>query len=116
MRKHVLLVSLASCALALAACSERHDQGTDLARAERVTPMDQPNAAADVDVTRAIRDAITSDDSMSIEARNVTVVSQSGVVTLRGPVQDDEEKAAILAIAMRTPGVSRVDDQLTVAQ
>lgn len=120
MRKHVLL-SLGACVLALAACSDRRAQDT-LARAERdagtqgVTPMNQSTADADVAVTRAIRDAITSDRTMSLDAQNVKVITQGGVVTLRGPVADDQEKAAIVALATGTPGVSRVDDQLEIAR
>jgi len=81
-----------------------------------VTPMDQSNEARDLEVTREIREAITADDSLSTDAQNVKVVTQAGVVVLRGPVESDQEKAAIVAIATRTAGVSRVDDQLEVAR
>ena len=84
--------------------------------ASAVTPMDQSNEERDLEVTREIREAITADDSLSTDAQNVKVVTQAGVVVLRGPVESDQEKAAILAIAMRTAGVSRVDDQLEVAR
>lgn len=81
-----------------------------------VTPMDQSNEERDLEVTREIREAITADDSLSTDAQNVKVVTQAGVVVLRGPVESDQEKAAIVAIATRTAGVSRVDDQLEVAR
>ena len=57
-----------------------------------------------------------SNDSLSFDARNVKVVTEGGVVTLRGPVRSDDEKAAIVEIATRTAGVTRVDDQLEVAR
>jgi osmotically-inducible protein OsmY len=84
--------------------------------ANAVTPMDQSNEERDLEVTREIREAITADDSLSTDAQNVKVVTEAGVVVLRGPVESDQEKAAIVAIAMRTAGVSRVDDQLEVAR
>jgi hypothetical protein len=79
------------------------------------TPMDQSNREADVTVTRDIRSAITSDDSMSTDAQNVKIITENGVVTLRGPVEDESERSQIGAIAARTPGVTRVDNQLEIA-
>lgn len=81
-----------------------------------VTPMDQSNSDRDLEVTRQIRQGITSDDSLSTEAHNVKIITDGGVVVLRGPVQSAQEKSAIVAIATRTPGVTRVDDQLEVAR
>jgi hyperosmotically inducible periplasmic protein len=81
-----------------------------------VTPMDQGNSSQDLEVTRQIRQGITSDDSLSTDARNVKIITDGGVVVLRGPVETAQEKAAIVAIATRTPGVTRVDDQLEVAR
>jgi len=79
------------------------------------TAGDQSNAASDVDVTRRIREEIASDATLSTSAHDVTIVSENGRVTLRGPVQSPEEKAKIVAIAERTAGAGKVDDQLAVA-
>jgi len=78
-----------------------------------LTPMDQGTSEADVERTREIRAAITSNDSMSMQARNVKVITRDGAVTLRGPVASAEEKAAIDAIA-RQSGATRVDNQLEI--
>lgn len=78
-----------------------------------LTPMDQGNSEADIERTRQIRSAITSDDSMSLQARNVKVITREGVVTLRGPVANADESAAIEAIARQT-GAARVDNQLEI--
>jgi osmotically-inducible protein OsmY len=86
------------------------------ADARGVTAEDQSNADADVAVVRSIRQSIVDSESMSINARNVKVIAEGGVVTLRGPVDGELEKQAIVNIAMRTPGVTRVDDQLELAQ
>jgi hypothetical protein len=52
-----------------------------------LTPMDQSNDPADLDLTQKIRQGITSNDAMSIQAQNIKIITQGGVVTLRGPVR-----------------------------
>jgi osmotically-inducible protein OsmY len=47
-------------------------------------------------------------------AHNVKVVTAGGVVTLRGPVESEQEKRLIEDKAMQVAGVSRVDNQLEV--
>jgi osmotically-inducible protein OsmY len=79
------------------------------------TPTDQSNDPADVAITREIRAGITADDSLGTNARNVKVITMNRAVTLRGPVADAREKAAIEAIARRAPGVAQVDNQIEVA-
>jgi hypothetical protein len=79
-----------------------------------LTPEDQPNAEQDLELARRIREAVTSNESMSTNAQNVKIIAQGGVVTLRGPVKSEQEKLAIQSIAQQTPGVSRVDNQLEV--
>jgi hypothetical protein len=79
-----------------------------------LTPEDQSESAADRKITADIRTAITSDSSMSMNARNVKIITLNGVVTLRGPVETQGEKDAIEAKAESVAGVTRVDNQLEV--
>jgi hyperosmotically inducible periplasmic protein len=79
-----------------------------------LTPTNQGGSAADRDVTAAIRKAIVDNDALSTNAQNVKIVTIAGVVTLRGPVETSEEKAAIAATAEKTSGVKRVDNQLEI--
>lgn len=79
-----------------------------------VTPEDQSENEADRKITADIRSAITGDETMSLNARNVKIVTLNGVVTLRGPVETQAEKDAIEAKAEAIAGVSRVDNQLEV--
>jgi osmotically-inducible protein OsmY len=81
-----------------------------------LTPLDQGTSEADVTATREVRKAIVDTDGLSMNARNVKVVTRDGVVTLRGPVDSTEEKARIAGLARKTAGVSRVVDQLEVQQ
>lgn len=81
-------------------------------RSKSVTPLDQGNNTNDLDTTQKIRQALMSDDTLSQDAKNAKVITASGVITLRGPVKNDAEKAAIDAIARRFSGSNRVDNQL----
>lgn len=79
------------------------------------TAGQQSNDADDVKLTQAIRKAVVDDDSLSVNAHNVKIVTQAGVVTLRGPVKSQQEKGTIAAKAKAVPGVKRVDNQLEIA-
>jgi osmotically-inducible protein OsmY len=81
---------------------------------ETLTPLDQSEKAADRDLTAKIRKAIVEDESLSINAQNVKVITIDGVVTLRGPVKSETEKAAIDRTARSAAGATRVDNQLEV--
>lgn len=78
-----------------------------------LTPLDQSNSAPDLALTQAIRQGITSDDAMSLQARNVKVITQNGVVTLRGPVATEQEKETIESLA-KAAGATRIDNQLEI--
>jgi osmotically-inducible protein OsmY len=78
-----------------------------------VTPTDQSNSQQDLDLTQRIRSGITSEDSMSMQARNVKVIARDGFVTLRGPVESEQEKASIEALA-RNAGAIQIDNQLEI--
>jgi hypothetical protein len=82
--------------------------------AAAVTPMDQGNDRASLDTTQAIRKAVMANDSLSGNAKNVKIITNNGVITLRGPVATDAEKKSIEAIAMAAAGSNRVDDQIDI--
>jgi hyperosmotically inducible protein len=81
-----------------------------------VTPTDQPNNAADIKVAAAVRRSLTKDDSLSVMAHNVKLVASAGVVTLRGPVTSEGEKAKVEQLAAAVPGVSSVRNDLDIKQ
>ncbi len=83
--------------------------------AAAVTPMDQGTSDADIAITQTIRKAVTSHSDLSVDAQNVKIITQDGVVTLRGPVKNAAEKATIASLSMKTEGVKRVDNQLEAA-
>jgi len=79
-----------------------------------VMPTDQPNNAADIKVAAAVRRSIASEDSLSMMAHNVKLVASAGVVTLRGPVENEAEKAKVEQLATAAPGVSSVRNELDI--
>lgn len=83
--------------------------------ATAVTPMDQSNDPADVELTQKIRKAVVSDDGLSMNAHNVKIIASDGVVVLRGPVESQEEKSKIEAAAVGIAGAANVRNQLEVA-
>jgi hyperosmotically inducible protein len=70
---------------------------------------------ADRELTQNIRKAIVADKSLSTYAHNIKVISQDGVVTLKGPVHTEEEKKSIEAKATEVAGSSaKVNNEITV--
>jgi hyperosmotically inducible protein len=78
------------------------------------TPGDQAQNKKDLEIAANIRKAVVSDDSLSTNAHNVKIITSNGVVTLRGPVKSQQEKAAIEAKAKSVAGVSSVNNMLEV--
>jgi osmotically-inducible protein OsmY len=67
-------------------------------------------------LTQKIRKAVMADKSLSTYAHNVKIVSQRGMVTLRGPVRSDDEKKSIFGKAAEAAGgPDKVSDQMSVA-
>ena len=124
MKRTTLLLASLFIALTLAACSDsdnsRSSKPNDNQMASRgdkgVTASDQPENDADRKIIQEVRQALTSDNSLSTSAQNVTVVSNNGKVTLKGSVKDDSEKQKIANKATQVAGVNNVDNQLTVTQ
>jgi osmotically-inducible protein OsmY len=79
------------------------------------TSGDQSESEPDRTISQNIRAAITADDSLSTNGKNVKIITSDGMVTLRGPVKSDQEKAAIEAKAKQIAGVKKVDNQLEIA-
>ncbi len=79
-----------------------------------MTAGEQSTAKSDVELTREIRQAVVKDDSLSTLAHNVKIVAANGAVTLRGPVNTEQEKVAIASKAQAIAGPNKVDNQLEV--
>jgi len=83
-------------------------------RGATATPDDQGGEVGDREITAAIRRAIVKDDSLSLNAHNVKIITRDGIVTLRGPVENEAERTTIGRLADKTAGIKRVDNQLEI--
>lgn len=82
---------------------------------ETLTPLDQSESEADRTLTQRVRQAVMADDSLSTTAKNVKIITANGVVTLRGPVENEQEKTNIAAKAQQIAGANKVENQLEIA-
>ena len=78
-----------------------------------LTSGDQGGNESDREITRRIRRALTSNEQLSTDAKNIKVITVDGKVTLRGPVNSAEEQKTIESLAKQNGGTT-VDDQLEV--
>jgi hyperosmotically inducible protein len=79
-----------------------------------VTPGDQSESKADIDLVSRVRRAVTQNNQLSTTAKNIKIVANGGKVTLRGPVNTAAEKEQIVQAVQGVSGVTNVDDQLEV--
>lgn len=121
MKMHLLAFTLAAAFGAGACKSKPENQAADNtaknARDKSAVPTaDQAGQAKpDVDLAQSLRKSIMADSSISTNGHNCKVVVNDGVVTLAGPVASTDESNKIAALATATPGVTKVVNQLEVA-
>jgi osmotically-inducible protein OsmY len=121
-RSDFLTAVLFAVVVPIAACNYAYSD-RDAADARSTTPADEGAVATsgtlpatavadDAAVTSRIQAKFFLDPG--IKARRLDVDTQGGVVTLRGDVASDNERAQALILARTTQGVERVEDALTV--
>lgn len=79
------------------------------------TADQQKDNQSDREIARQIRRAIVKDKSLSSYAHNVKVISENGMVSLKGPVRSEEEKKAVESKAAEVAGQDKVRSQIEVA-
>ena len=78
------------------------------------TAEKQSNSKDDLALTQKIRQAVMKDGSLSMNAKNVKIIAQDGKITLKGPVDSQQEKDSIGTKAGEIAGKDKVDNQLEV--
>ena len=78
------------------------------------TAEKQSNNKDDLALTQKIRQAVMKDGSLSMNAKNVKIIAQDGKITLKGPVDSQQEKDTIGTEAGEIAGKDKVDNQLEV--
>ena len=78
------------------------------------TAEKQSNSKDDLTLTQRVRQAVIKDGSLSMNAKNVKIITQDGKITLKGPVDSQQEKDTIGTEAGEIAGKDKVDNQLEV--
>jgi hyperosmotically inducible protein len=81
-----------------------------------VTADQQGESESDREMTRKIRQAVTDDGSLSTNAKNIKIVTRDGRVTLRGPVNSEDEKRKVEKFAVSVAGQANVTNQIEVVK
>lgn len=93
--------------------SAGHEGGSGWRRAaDGITADQQGQSPADRKTTQDIRRAVVADKSLSTYARNVKIITRDGVVTLKGAVRSERERASIESLARAA--ASQVHNELIV--
>lgn len=127
-----ILLLIAALSVVLVSCENRKEQPGSPAQTEydsdntarnvrdrdsmAKTSFDQSESTMDRTVTQKIRQALMADDALSTNAKNIKVITINGVVTLRGPVANLQEKEEIVRKVSNIQGINRLDDQLEVTR
>jgi hyperosmotically inducible protein len=116
-----LLLIAGACVVAAQTADSPKPDNTKVNQQDRnpgeATADQQKMNSADRALTAKIRRSIMADKSLSTYAHNVKIISQNGIVTLKGPVHSDEEVKAIVARTIEITGNSyQVVNHLTVKQ
>ncbi len=81
-----------------------------------LTAGDQSESESDRTITKLIRQAVVADDTLSVKAKNCTIITTGGVVTLRGTVNTDAERQSIASKADGVIGVHHVENNLLITR
>ncbi len=106
---------VASFAFARTSASQTSPDDTAHNKRHNTTADQQGNSKADIEMTASIRKSVLADKSLSTYAHNVKIITNNGVVTLRGPVRSQDEEQAIVEKATAAAGGSdKVINRITV--
>lgn len=104
-----LLILFAMC-LMITAC-EVNEKAPRTLGAPQIKPI---GSEEDKLITRKIRQSLMEDNTLSPNAQNVSIVTENGIVTLKGPILQATEKTAIERKARSVEGVKDVHNHLEV--
>jgi osmotically-inducible protein OsmY len=106
-----ILSCFALIAAAILACSR--DEGTKMVTGGHELPAPEI-VAPDDEIEMRVREALANDPGVGIHSERIQVEIHGGVVTLRGSVADEDERAAVTRAARSVVGEGQVRDELKV--
>ncbi|MCC2657582.1 MAG: osmY [Panacagrimonas sp.] len=81
---------------------------------QTLTADDQNQSKGDVELAAKIRRAVVAQSDLSVDGHNIKIIAMNNAVTLRGPVKDKTERAAIEKLVRSAAGTATVDNQLEI--
>lgn len=84
--------------------------------AKKTADTQMQGTSNDVEITRKIRDRLTSDESLSTSAQNITIVTLGDTVTLKGNVEKRDEVNKITNAAQEIAAGKKIKNQLRVTR
>lgn len=93
------------------------ESDSESADIENINPIRMPKRTskeADRMITQAIRRVLISDDDLSMNGKNIEIITSNGFVTFRGVVENDHEKNWIEKKVSKVEGIKGLDNQLSV--
>ena len=119
MKRQRLYFAVPALAAAMLSVQAQEPDNTKTNKRDRnagsVTADDQKMNKPDRELAQKIRKAVYEDKTLSTYAHNVKIIVQDGVVTLKGPVRTEAEKATIEQKATSVAGVKNVTNMLEIA-
>lgn len=113
-----MIISFALAIMSIGAFAELNGNSGNYNRRDRpsteLTADQQKMSKSDADITRRIRKALVKDKSLSLNAKNVKVITINGEVTLKGAVKSEEEELQIVKNANLVAGNTHVINQLEI--
>jgi hyperosmotically inducible protein len=94
--------------------ADNSDQNIRDGNFDTATSEDQGEDENDLRITQEVRKALMRDSTLSTDAKNIKVITQGGVVTLRGTVANSNENDTVLRITGQVRGIKRVNNLLQI--
>jgi hyperosmotically inducible protein len=83
-------------------------------KVSEVTADQQKINKVDESITLKIRQDLMKQKSLSVNAKNVKIISINGKVTLKGPVDSKKEELMILKFARIAAGKTMVENEMSI--
>lgn len=96
--------------IACAGCGTTPRPQTDSVIIEPKQPV------SDQEIKHKIETVLRNDTHLKMDARNIRIIAQDGVITVRGLVNDQEEKRSIIDKIRTINGVKKIENQLDVRE
>ena len=77
---------------------------------------DQSETEADRIITQRVRQLIIKENGLSTNAKNIKIITSRGIVTLRGPVNNENEKMTLERKARSIDGVGDVINRIEIVR